>query len=313
MSLKRKYSNEPESGGNGEVKGKTGSSNAVSPSSSTIFSFFSHCSSRNRPRPNREMKPFPTLPVPKNYIAIYNLLLQLPCGLIEHVLTAAIFVISHRPQLHQNRRVQNGRGLTHLPPLHHGLYLLPHRKYPRCRPGTPICTFALPAMRRSCPWRNSNIILSPITKRAGSPFNMASNDVFLASFPSHFPRPVTAFSFAAHSLPASDPRHLPLRACYIAAISIHFPSCLIHALALDPGRSWNIPSYRYQVLCPLRILRSHNNLPSVHASTCFTRIFMLCLTPLPPVVARFHSLNDETDSLRYVFQPGSVYRRTGPM
>lgn len=80
-------------------------------------------------------------------------------------------------QLRKPHLVQNGPELIQPPRRHRGLYLHPRHKYHRCRPGTLTCTFVLRVMRRSCPWRNSNIILSPITKRAGSPYNTASNDV----------------------------------------------------------------------------------------------------------------------------------------
>ena len=74
MSLKRKYLNEPE---NGEAEGKQGSSDAVSPYSPASFNQFIP-----KTFSNREMKLSPTLPESENYIAISNLLLYLPCGLV---------------------------------------------------------------------------------------------------------------------------------------------------------------------------------------------------------------------------------------
>jgi hypothetical protein len=137
-------------------------------------------------------------------------------------------VISHRPQPHQHRRAQNvrERELIHLAPLHRGLYHLPHHKHHRCRPDTSICTFAPPVMLRSCPWRNSNIILSPITKRAGSPSNTASNDVFLTSFFS-FLGLSPSFPSPAHLLPAPHSRHL-LPGAHRPASGTYpiFPSCM---------------------------------------------------------------------------------------
>lgn len=82
MSLKRKYSNEAASGENGEIEDKQGPSDAVSTSSPTIFLLFQPSSSRTRFRLAREMKLSPTIPVPENYIAIFNPLLYLPRGLI---------------------------------------------------------------------------------------------------------------------------------------------------------------------------------------------------------------------------------------
>lgn len=167
------------------------------------------------------------------------------------MLTAVTFVISRRPQLlRQHRPVQNGRGLIRRPPLHRGLCLLLHHRYHHSRQGTSICTFVLPAMRRSCPWRNSNIILSPITKRAGSPSNTASNDVFLPSLLFFFfPRACHHFFLRRSPAPGFRPSASSDGRSSLGKVrqSIRFSVSPWHMLylpgTLDPGRSWNIPSY----------------------------------------------------------------------
>jgi hypothetical protein len=160
-------------------------------------------------------------------------------------------VISHRPRLHKHHLARSGQELIHLPRPHLGL-LYPHlyHKCQRYRPSTPTCTFVPLVMRRSCPWRNSNTILNPITKRAGSPFSTASNDVFLTSFPFSLvsvchrlfvrlsPVPGSRSSGTFRGRPPLDKGR-----------PTDFLSCFTRAL--PSSRPWNIPSYRYHFFYPL--------------------------------------------------------------
>ena len=112
-------------------------------------------------------------------------------------------MISHRLQVREHL-AQSGQGPIPLPLRRRGLYPLLLHKCRCYRAGTFVCTFVPPATRRSCPWRNSNIILSPITKRAGSPSSTASNDVVLTCVPFfHFGLPPTFHSASARSRPSA--------------------------------------------------------------------------------------------------------------
>lgn len=126
-------------------------------------------------------------------------------------------MIFHRLQL-PGRRLEdrNGRGPVHPPAPHRGPCPLPRHNYRNYRPNTLVCIFAPPATRRSYPWRSSSTILGPITKRAGSLSNTASNDalcIFLSFFSSACHRPLPVFhpaSFSRRSASHVHPIFFPL-------------------------------------------------------------------------------------------------------
>ena len=212
-----------------------------------------------------------------------------------------------------HREGRNVPGPIHLPAHHRGLCLLPRHKCHHYRPNTPVCIFVLPATRRSRPWRNSSTILGPITKHAGSLSNTASNDVLRFFFPFSLSSRLVTAHFLTTSFWPSTPALGKWRRVGFRTTRLHSPTLQVPG----PGIYHHIDTSPFPFLPPpptnshpssricLPVTQSHASPPPL---SCLVLLYAITPSP-PPVITRFHLLNDETELSRYLFLLVSAYQR----